>query len=273
LENLIFTYRSGPGIDDGKFDKISKYSLLNNLAKKILKSRLLPFRRVNLDNLINKIEGLNLVGESFWNDYQQRSGYTSFDGGIKLSKRMAYVRDKAKELRPRKILELAGNQGVLSRALADDPLVERVLCSDYDLNAIDSLFLHEQCNGKISMACFNFILGGPWDFISDNERSKRLRSDLVIALAVTHHLILSQQHSIHRVLSSIISFSSKYVMIEFMPLGLWSAGYAPPVPEWYNETWFVSNLSEYCDVIERKVLEENRVLFICTIKKSETDTN
>jgi hypothetical protein len=62
-------------------------------------------------------------------------------------------------------------------------------------------------------------------------------SDVVFALALTHHLILSQNYDIHAIFSTISMYSRKYVYIEFCPLGLWSNGKAPPFPDWYNEAW------------------------------------
>ena len=48
-----------------------------------------------------------------------------------------------------------------------------------------------------------------------------IKSDIVLAMAVTHHLILGQKLSIDFIFSQIKQYANKYVFIEFMPLGLW----------------------------------------------------
>jgi len=263
---LISIYRAGPSFEREKIDAKFSNPILKMIAKFILKSMWFPCRRPNIILLAERIKSINLRQKTEWGNYHAQAGFYGEDGNITLSPRMDWVRGVVAELRPRSIIELAGNQGILSRILAQVPGVEKVICSDYDENSIDALLLNSRDDEKVSMACFDFM-AGTWQALS-NERADRLRSEMVIALAVTHHLILSQNFSIDSILSAIINYSSKYLIIEFMPLGLWGGNSAPPLPAWYSEAWFVNNLNRYCEIIQRIDLEPNRIAFVAKIKGS-----
>jgi hypothetical protein len=266
VHKIIHSYRNGASISIEKINTRIKNPVANLLARIFFHSRLLPFRPVNIRSLAKKIENINFGGRSMWGDYHTKAGFYSDGGQVKLSPRMSWVVDVVNELKPESIIELAGNQGILSRVLSDMPGVKRVICTDYDEKAIDQLLINAKDEDKVGIACFDFM-GEVWQALS-HERSARLRSEMVIALAVTHHLILTQKYSIDSILKALTRYSSKYLIVEFMPLGLWDGATAPAIPEWYNETWFIENLSRYCDILQRKELEPNRVSFVVKIKKS-----
>lgn len=262
--SLFAIYRRGPAISDEIIDARFKQPIIRFLARFALKSKWLPFRKIHVRRLEKRIRAMNLSSDSAWANYHRQSGFYSENGEINLSLRMSWVVDTVAALKPKSIIELAGNQGILSRTLSKLPGVERVICTDYDENSIDTLLLNIKEDEKVTMACFNFM-GEAWQIFS-NERANRLRSEMVIALAVTHHLILAQNYNIHRVLDAMTSYSNKYLIVEFMPLGLWNGISAPPIPDWYNESWFVENLKCYCEILERKQLEDNRIVFVTRLK-------
>jgi len=264
LFSLFAKYRRGANIPIEKINARFESSLLRIFARFILRSKWLPGKKINFQVLRKRIKSINFRTRSMWADYHKQAGFYSNNGDIKLTPRMTWILDNIKELRPKTVLELGGNQGILSRVISKLPYIERVICTDYDDNAIDTLLLNVKDDEKLFMACFNFM-GEAWQRLS-NERANRINSEMVIALAVTHHLILGQHYNIEQIISSIKSYSSKYVIIEFMPLGLWDGAYAPPLPDWYNEKWFVDNLKCHCEIIHRKQLEENRIAFVGKIK-------
>jgi hypothetical protein len=61
-------------------------------------------------------------------------------------------------------------------------------------------------------------------------------------------------------------YSNKYVMTEFMPMGLWDGKTAIPYPAWYTTDWFRENFSKHFDIIKEEQLEENRILFFGKIR-------
>lgn len=238
-------------------------NLLSSFIAKLIRSNLNPFKQKSLSSLASIIDSFNLSGFSTWSHYHLHAGLYHSNGEIKLSPRLSWVVDKVKELSPSTVLELAGNQGVLSRELAHLEFITKVICTDYDQFAIDQLVLKNNINTKIFAACFDFMC----DIQSalSKERPKRLKSDVVIALAITHHLTLSQNLSLSRVFEIMASYTNRYLIIEFMPLGLWDGNSSPPIPSWYNEEWFTRNLALYFSLIERHQLESNRIAYVAEL--------
>ena len=96
----------------------------------------------------------------------------------------------------------------------------------------------------------------------------RYRADMVIALAITHHLLLAQNLTIEFIMNRLKKFTNKYVAVEFMPMGLYSSEFdkVPNIPEWYNVDWFKKEFSKYFSLLEQKELDTNRIIFIGQIK-------
>jgi hypothetical protein len=254
-------YQIGPTIEDRQIKTRFKSKPLYLIANFLLKSTWLPFRTFNTRRLLKKISAYKLQHHSDWGDYHERSGYCTSGEICFLSERMLKAIDFVKELAPETVIDLAGNQGVLSRTIASScPSVKSVLCSDYDPTAIDLLVKSLQPDEHVYISCFDFISEA-----TDNicqERANRLKSDLVIALAVVHHLVLTQGIKLEVVFRTLYHYSNKYVVVEFMPMGLWDGNYAPPLPDWYNETWFTNVMQQYFEITKREQLEPNRIVFI-----------
>lgn len=175
---------------------------------------------------------------------------------------------KVKEGEISSVLDLAGNEGYVCRLINEHTTVKRIIMADYDANAVNSAYLSfsKVSAVRVHTVLLNFI------FTRDLENTfSRFKSDLVLVLAVTHHLILTQKYSIQTIFERIKEFSNKYVMIEFMPLGLWSSenNIASTPPAWYNEEWFHNEFKKYFTVISREQLEKNRILFWGSVKNDK----
>lgn len=86
--------------------------------------------------------------------------------------------------------------------------------------------------------------------------------DLVLALALTHHLALGQAWGFSRLAKHLAHLSLKYVLVEFMPAGVGA------LPEWYSLENFIAALDE--EFSEVQVIEDSvgtgRVLILATKK-------
>ena len=73
---------------------------------------------------------------------------------------------------------------------------------------------------------------------------------------------------INHIFKTLSSLTNKYVIVEFMPLGLYSGSLEniPPVPNYYTLDWFKNNFSKYFDYILDEEVEINRHLFIGILK-------
>ncbi|MDE6844905.1 MAG: hypothetical protein K2J99_03950 [Lachnospiraceae bacterium] len=162
--------------------------------------------------------------------------------------------------------EFGGNQGVFSNMLVERGIVQRALCSDYDSGAIDQAFIYH--NGKRDMY---FAVCNVMDTMERgfHKRSERFKSDIVIALALTHHLILTQKVRLSSLLEILTQYTNRYILIEFMPLGLWDGKKAEKVPDWYTLEWFLKEMAEYFDVIETLQTEQNRIAILGELKQKD----
>ena len=238
-----------------------------NIAKIIIVLRnkgILPFQKVNFYSLIYKINKIKYTpADTNWKDYHNQ--YIADDGSIKASIRFQRIAEIIKLLEIRNLCELAGNQGIFSRILLEQGIVEQIVCSDYDHNAVDIMYLMTKEN-KINCTpvVLNFI--NPIARTYSKPPNDRFKADAVVALAVTHHLSLTQKIPIESILEILKQYTRKYVFIEFMPMGLYDGSETPPVPEWYNVHWFRNNFIKFFDILAEETLEENRYLFVGIIK-------
>lgn len=164
------------------------------------------------------------------------------------------------------VLELAGNQGVFSMLLLEYTKVKNIICTDVDENAVDRMYEIAKKNNivKLTPAVLDFVLPN----LSYNRKhpNERFKCDIVVALAVTHHLLLTSKIPIDIIFNTIKTYSNKYICLEYMPLGLYDGKNAPPLPVWYTLDWFRRSFREYFDIITEEQIEDNRILFFGKLK-------
>lgn len=201
---------------------------------------------------------------SLWQGYHRN--YSDEKGELQYSdrfKRILEIIQSKSDIET--VIDLAGNEGLFSEFLYDNVLgLDRIITTDYDENAIDyayNKFKAIQTN-KLHALLLNFM------YTPDMEGTqKRLKSDLALALAVSHHLILTANYSLGAIFEKIRSYSNRYVMIEFMPLGLWSSKSEKEsiVPDWYSVEWFRAEFQSYFTILLEEKIEKNRILFFGSI--------
>jgi hypothetical protein len=189
---------------------------------------------------------------SIWNDY---------DSAFQITERFKKIAAILLDLRPSNILDIGGNSGEVARFLLDQvPTIEKYQVLDFDSTSIDRGRIRSKDN-RLHFARFNFVF--PW--VSPNSLSYQMRfkSEVVIALAVTHHLFLTEGMSFERIFERMATLCEKYLLIEFMPLGLWTPGADEVVKNpGYTEANFHMALVSYFDLVEVHRYEKNRILFV-----------
>lgn len=206
---------------------------------------------------------------SIWEDYQDV--YMDKNGELDISnnRRFETIVQICKDLKVTSVLELAANQGILSRMLSKVSTISDIYATDYDEGAVDKLYQYiksKRCDDYGKQKIYPMVYDVTADFlpvISSKTFFERTCSDVVIACALMHHLILSQHINIDAIFDKLNKLSKKYLIIEFMPLGLWGGGEElPPVPSWYTEEWFVKHMKRKFEIIRREDVSKNRVLFV-----------
>jgi hypothetical protein len=212
--------------------------------------------------LARKIRSVKCKADiSEWGDYQNR--YLEKVAGTPVNSRFTRIVALMENLDIESVVDLGCNQGVFAQMISERMKLKTIFCADYDVIAIDKLYnrLKSVANCVIIPVLLDFTLN--IKRVSTRDVSQRLRADAAVALALTHHLLLTQSMSISAVLERIGGFSKKYVLVEFMPCGLMGPdGTAPEIPSWYSTKWFRENFSAHFELIHEESLEKNRILFI-----------
>lgn len=211
------------------------------------------------DPIINEESG-------YWTDYHDN--FTR-DGKVKADERFQYYIELIKPLREiekiHDVFEIAGNSGVMSQLLLENHLIDYACVSDYDAGSIESGYKRCRGNQEISKKIMFSVI----DLMDGNEKAydlkkDRYQSDLVLALAVTHHLILTQKIKLSFIVEVLSQYTRKYLITEFMPLGLWAGDdeNCPPVPEWYTLEWFLEGIKEKFNIIKVEQISRNRIVVL-----------
>lgn len=154
------------------------------------------------------------------------------------------------------VLELASNQGKFARYMLMNTHLTHVIASDYDDIAVDFMYKSAKNQNGLQSLLFDFVR--PDGRLCDEEISDRVKSDIVVALAVTHHLLLSQGVKLEYLIDRLDKFTKKYLLVEFMPKGL---GGTAKLPDFYSLDWFRSALKNKFNILHEENLAENRYLF------------
>ena len=220
---------------------------------------LLPNNYTNFNKIERRIKRFNPPGlKSLWGEYHT---VTETKDAFGKDSRFNIVLDLIKKHNVTEVLEIGGNQGLFARELSAH--VDRVICSDYDENAVDQMYIKSKNdNISISPVLLNFLhpFSRSTHFSEKVSTFNRFNSQAVIALALTHHLILTQKVPIDIIFEAIGRYNREYLFIEFMPNGVSKL----PPPDWYTIDWFRDNFKRYYQLLDEVITTEDkgRILFV-----------
>lgn len=98
---------------------------------------------------------------------------------------------------------------------------------------------------------------------------KRLRAELVLALAIVHHLVFRQQLTFEEIIGQIRLFCEKYLIIEFVDKNdPYLSDFKLDRFDWYTKENFESILKSQFEIIETQpsTPSETRKLYFCKVK-------
>jgi hypothetical protein len=241
--------------------KLIKLKLSNNLLMLLIRKITNKTKFIKIVTSVNFLESKitqirfsqkpNTTWENYQNQYELSEIPYRFEKIIQLTSNLPNVKTS---------LDIAGNHGYLSSLLSNLSKFEKLTSMDYDLLAIEMAYsLNTRKPPHINLIANSFF-----ELTHDTALVDRIKSDVVYGLALTHHLILSQDLRINTILDVFYNVSNSYVFIEFMPLGLWSEDHnsTPNIPSWYTIEWFRDNFLCFFNLIEEIKTEKNRILFL-----------
>jgi hypothetical protein len=156
---------------------------------------------------------------SEWDNYMATLSHYSEQES---AQKMDWVRKILEDLKPERVLDIGANTGVFSALAADSGA--RVVALERDAAAAESLYRMSVKSG-LSIQTIHSDLARPtpaagWDNRETSTLFHRLdaQSDLVLMLAVIHHLILMEQIPIPAILDLAHRLTARYLVIEWVPV-------------------------------------------------------
>lgn len=235
-----------------------KYPFLNRfLSKRIEKLRrkfhtfsryLFPYSN---DRMLAKVLKLKQKrSRTKWKKYLNEQSFLLKN--IDANPRFNRIVELIKEYDADTLLDIGGGSGLVSILASQYGGVKKVACMDSDHKAIECLY-------EVLKTHKLLITPIHHDFNScEHTLCERVRSDIVLVLELSHHLILEQHCYISSMFKKLRTFTKKYLFIEFMPKGC----SGKKLQDWYTLSWFKSSMEKYFNIIHEEKLGEGRVLLI-----------
>jgi len=165
-----------------------------------------------IDRLIKLVEGLEWDrSESTWGDYSQRGHYHSKELLLKGD----FVRSVASQSHRSQVWDIGANDGMFSRIAAEHS--DTVLAMDADDLVVDRLYRELKADGTTGIVpmYMNFADPSPgigWNGTERPPLPSRSQPDLVLALAVIHHLALTHNVPTSAILDNFVTLDSEIVL-------------------------------------------------------------
>jgi ribosomal protein L11 methylase PrmA len=230
-------------------------------------------RRVSLlalkglvDNLTSTVRSLSWKpAGTEWGDYYDATNYTD----AAMQEKAAIVEDFIGKIRPAKVWDLGANTGVFSR-LASARGIPTV-SFDIDPAAVEKNYLGARHNQETHILPLVMDLTNPspalgWNHDERSSLADRGPADLVLALALVHHLAISNNVPLERV-ARFFARLGRTLVIEFVPKGdsqvtRLLATREDIFPE-YEPVSFERAFSRHFDILDtRRVQDSQRTLYL-----------
>lgn len=160
-----------------------------------------------------------------WDTYLQYTNYWSeyYDIDIETEE---YLQDKQETVKTylqscnvKSVLDLGANTGKFSELACN--YADRVIALEFDKKCVDQIekSIEETGNTKLHTLLGDLSQTSPDFGLSGKEHLsifKRAKSDLVLVLALVHHLALSKLIPFELITDLVYEFSNRYILIEFI---------------------------------------------------------
>lgn len=246
--------------------------LKGNHSKKSSKSftlkRSMQFAEQLFSN-INKLTQSKL--HTKWNDYYNKN----IDAGYLHEKEQLIKTWLGTQYKDKTLLDFGCNTGNFSKLLAAD--VQNIIAFDEDMRSVDELYLHCKEEKINNIFCFTANLSQPtpalgWNNMERPALKERLRGDLGLALALIHHLAISN-HIQFNMMADLFAGTCNELVIEFVPkedakVQLLLSD-REDIFDWYNRDNFMDAFKTRFILIKEHRFSNNRILVHFTLRKDE----
>jgi SAM-dependent methyltransferase len=218
-------------------------------------------------SLRKTIEAIPVSGESTeWTDYQGPDVRFSHQSSDQWPAKIRNVYELLQTLRPKTVLDVGCNRGWFSELAALQGA--QVVAIDIDEPSINTLYRRVHANGSsILPLVMNICAPTPAHGMAHAyaKAPSRLQSDMVLALALTHHLVFKRGLAFEDIAERLAAFTRKWLVVEFVPAN------DRYVSEWMNERFAWYHLEGFTTALQAffrriEVLDSfppPRVLLLC----------
>lgn len=172
----------------------------------------------NVAQLKGYIQALELKKEkTVWNNYYDETILSD----AYLENKKAVIADVLKQLRAKRIVDAGCNTGAFSFIAAS--AASEVIAFDFDAASIDTLYQHARQRGtrNVHMLVSDITNPSPalgWNNAERANMKERVASaDMVLALALVHHLALAKNIPLAFISSFFGDITKNWLLIEFVP--------------------------------------------------------
>lgn len=176
-------------------------------------------RRFFFSSLRRNIESIPLrVGKSFWSQYY--TDIRSFTRPAAFDLKQSAIAGLLERYKPRTLVDIGCNRGGYSVLAANAGA--RVVAFDTDEDSIALLYKYaRQENLPILPLVMDALNPSPacgWRAMEFPAAPMRLRSEMALALALVHHLAITQRQTFERIVATMADYAEKWLVTEFVPL-------------------------------------------------------
>lgn len=218
---------------------------------------------VDTQTLLNKTEALHLTPPiAQWSEYYSgKNELPVYNGQMNVlnsiresTPKHTLVSDLLKKINPVSVLDMGCNRGLYSQMAALQGAI--VVGVDLDERALDDMYLDSK-RLKSNAVPLYINAVAPAEAIGFTELPfpsvvERLRSELVMCLALVHHLVFKSTNMSFEHISKLFdSYSSKFLLVEFIPKeDVHIQSWPSENFDWYNLENFKTALSKHFNKIE-----------------------
>ncbi len=224
-----------------------------------------------IDNLSAAVNRLHWrPGGTEWGDYYDATNYT----GTAAQSKPRIVADFIARVAPRSVWDLGANTGVFSRIAADQGI--HTVAFDVDPAAVEKNYLETRRRNEQHILPLVMDLTNPspplgWAHAERASLGARGPVDMVMALALIHHLAISNNVPLERI-AAYLAGAGESLVIEFVPredsqVRRLLATRADIFPE-YTIDGFTAAFSRYYDILDTRPVEDSeRTMFLMRRKQ------
>lgn len=229
------------------------------------KKTMRPFTLTSLKGLIDSLETAIkkmtwLPAGTEWAEYYQDDSYTqkAFEDKKKL------VSNFLQNIQPKTVWDLGGNDGTFSRLALEQK--SHVVTFDIDPASVEKNYLQLKKHRSQHILPLLLDLTNPspgigWHHQERSSLAERGPVDLVMALALVHHLAISNNVPLKNI-ANFFSSLGKYLIIEFVPKEDKKVqkllATRKDIFSEYNETAFETSFSDFFKIVEKRLIRDSK---------------